>query len=181
MLATILRRNKPSPLARRSFALSLYPLLIQSYPKLKMLQFVLQTGTEALQREGEAEEGDLGDTGLSSCSSYACSGYQLLSFAYALMLWLNVGLMRALALQVAELSARLSAVSQEKARLESRNTVLEKVSHLSLKDICFAGREENTCERLSGSIEHGNSVSSVMAWKRAGGVVYSALSSPCRW
>ena len=106
-----------------------------------MLHFVLQTGTEALQREGKAEEGDLGDTGLSSCSSYACSDYQLLSFAYALMLWLNVGLMRALALQVAELSARLSAVSQEKARLECRNTVLEKVSHLPLKDICFVGRE----------------------------------------
>ena len=86
-----------------------------------------QTGAEALQREGEAEEGDLGDTGLYSCSLYACSGCQLLSFAYDLMLWPIVGLMHALALQVAELSARLSAVSQEKARLESRNTVLEKV------------------------------------------------------
>ena len=30
-------------------------------------------------------------------------------------------------LQVAGLSARLSALTQEKARLESRNTVLEKV------------------------------------------------------
>ena len=36
-------------------------------------------------------------------------------------------------MQVAELSARLSVVSQEKARLESRNSVLEKVCMLQFK------------------------------------------------